>query len=79
MLKLDQTFADKHNCRVLNTPGNTISIGMHLAELKDEAEVTSLGAILYSRRVMGHRIVAGSEKVSKIGNQEFNNYGSHSD
>ena len=40
---------------------------MHLGELKDEEDVTSLGSILYSKRVMGHRIVARTNKVTKVG------------
>jgi hypothetical protein len=52
---------------------------MHLKSLKDEADVTSLGSILYSKRVMGHRIIAATDKVSKVGKNSFKNYGSHSD
>jgi hypothetical protein len=52
---------------------------MYLKELKNEKDVTNLGSILYSKRVMGHRIVAGSDKISKIGTNSFKNYGSHSD
>ena len=52
---------------------------MHLKSLKDEKDITNLGSILYSKRVMGHRIVAATEKISKVGNNSFKNYGSHSD
>ena len=52
---------------------------MHLKSLKDEADITSLGSILYSKRVMGHRIIAATDKVSKVGKSIFKNYGSHSD
>ena len=52
---------------------------MHLKSLKDEKDITNLGSILYSKRVMGHRIVAATEKVSKVGKNSFKNYGSHSD
>ena len=52
---------------------------MHLSALKDEADITNLGSILYSKRVMGHRIIAATDKVNKIGKDSFKNYGSHSD
>lgn len=59
------------------TPGNSISIAMHLGELKEEKDITDLGAILYSKRVMGHRVLAESAKITKIGENSFTNYGSH--
>ena len=52
---------------------------MHLTALKDETDVTSLGSILYSKRVMGHRIIAITDKLNKIGKDSFKNYGSHCD
>lgn len=40
--------------------------------------MTKLGAILYSKRIMGSRIL--TEKLNKkICNIDFKNYGSHSD
>lgn len=78
LLTAGRSFADKHGCKVLSTPTNSISIAMHLGEgLKEEKDVTDLGAILYSKRVMGHRILAQSAKVTKIGENKFINYGSH--
>ena len=50
---------------------------MHLGGFKGVEEVTDLGAILYSKRVVGHRILAASPKVTKIGENTFTNYGSH--
>ena len=41
--------------------------------------MTTLGSILYSKRVMGHRIMAATNKISKVGTNSFKNYGSHSD
>lgn len=29
-------FAQKYDCKVLKTPGNTISIGLHLTKLQHE-------------------------------------------
>ena len=72
-------FAQKQGCKVLKTPGNSISIGLHLTKLQHEEQVTRLGSILYSKRVMGHRIVTSTEKLTKIGNLTFKNYGSHCD
>lgn len=52
---------------------------MHLSGLKDSEMATKLGSILFSKRVMGHRIVAATDKITKIGVDSFKNYGSHSD
>ena len=63
----------------MKTTSNTISVCMHLSGLKNEENATKLGSILFSKRVMGHRIVTSSEKLTKIGQNSFKNYGSHSD
>ena len=39
---------------------------MQLKDFKVE-NVTELGAILYSKRVMGHRIIAENNNKSKVG------------
>lgn len=51
---------------------------MHFLEPTEESSITELGSILYSKRVMGHRIVVGSTKETTIGQNTFKNYGSHS-
>ncbi len=58
---------------------NSISIGMNLGKIEDENYLTQLGSILYSKRVMGHRIVVRSQKLTKIAEKSFINYGSHND
>ena len=50
---------------------------MYLEPFKGEKKVTELGSILYSKRVMGHRILSQAEKDTKIGDHSFKNYGSH--
>ena len=77
-------FATKHNEKVLKTPHNSISMALTLNSFKEfsieeEAKnnVTSLGSILYSKRVMGSRIL-GNVKNKKVCGLEFKNYGTHS-
>lgn len=57
MLQSGQKFANKHGFQMLKTEPNTISVAMHLKGLEVE-KITELGAILYSKRVMGHRILS---------------------
>ena len=40
-------------------------------------DMTELGSILYSKRVMGHRVVDKSSKETTICKNTFKNYGSH--
>ena len=64
-MKKGEEFAEKNSCKVLQTPANTISIGMSLEGCKFK-EPGELGAILYTNKVMGHRILSKSEKITKI-------------
>lgn len=60
-------FAKSYGLAVLSTPANTISIAMSVAALGvPDDEITRLGSILYSKRVMGHRIIARSDKITNI-------------
>lgn len=65
MLENGQKFANKHKFRILKTDPNTISVAMHLEGLEVE-KITELGAILYSKRVMGHRILNSTQNKTKI-------------
>ena len=52
-------FALKHKFKIIDTPTNTISIAMKIGNIETtDEDLTELGAILYGKRVMGHRIVA---------------------
>jgi hypothetical protein len=78
MGELAREVAGKHKCRVLESPANTISMAMQLnIEGIESDQLTELGSILYSKRVMGHRIVVPTAKKTKIGELTFDNYGSH--
>lgn len=39
--------------------------------------ITELGAILYSKRVMGHRILTKTENQTILCGHKFSNYGTH--
>lgn len=80
MAELARQSADRHKCRVLVSPANSISMAMQLRiDGVGEAQLTELGSILYSKRVMGHRIVVPASKETKIGPLAFGNYGSHAE
>lgn len=80
MGELAKQVANKHKCRILESPGNSISMGMQLTlDGIDVNHLTELGSILYSKRVMGHRIIVPTSKKNKIGELSFSNYGSHAE
>lgn len=85
-----QAVAEKHGERVLSCPSNTISFGMTLdglARPKEDSEedhvytksvakeISSLGAMLFSRCVSGTRVIPRGE-VKKMGDHEFVGFGS---
>ena len=72
-------FAKEHELKLLVTKGNSISMAMHFPPENPlyGDSLTQLGAILYSKRVMGHRVVSASARKTKIVGVEFSNYGSH--
>lgn len=85
-----QMVAQKHGERVLSCPSNTISFGMTLdglARPKEEnemdkdytksvaKEISSFGAMLFSRCVSGTRVIPRGE-VKKMGGHEFVGFGS---
>ena len=82
-----QGVAAKHNERVLETPGNKISIACTLTALNNSVfkpngiKATYFGSYLFSRRVSGVRVIDSSEgKLQSIASPEgcqFLNYGSH--
>lgn len=65
---LAKSAAVRHKCRVLESPSNSISMAMQLdIDGIDSSNLTELGSILYSKRVMGHRIIVPTGKLTKIG------------
>ena len=65
------------NERVLETPGNKISIASTLEHLPASVDPTFIGSYLFSRKVSGLRVVKpGAEK--EVGGIPFTDYGSHS-
>jgi len=71
-------FTAKHGEKLLLTPGNSISFAITLNQFakQQSSDITQLGAFLYSKRVMGSRIITDSMAKSQCG-LEFSNYGSH--
>lgn len=76
MVEKGQKFAEKNGFRLLKTQQNSISVAMYLKGL-EVAKITELGAILYSKRVMGHRILAQTQGKTTLAGHKFSNYGTH--
>ena len=76
--KLEQ-IAKIHSGKVLVTPHNQISIGLTLDIFKkcDSSQLTSLGAMLFTRFVSGTRVIPADGNSKTIGNYSFNNFGAH--
>ncbi|NXW76879.1 SPCS transferase, partial [Hirundo rustica] len=71
-------LADNHNERLLDTPHNPISLAMSLKHLDEnnDAAVTQLGSMLFTRQVSGARVVpCGS--VQTVNNYTFKGFMSH--
>lgn len=72
-----QALMHKLGERVLETQNNSISLGLHLGSVLKGQDATELGSILYSKKVMGHRIIAAKSESTKVCGITFGNYGSH--
>lgn len=71
-------IAGKNNEKVLETPSNTISIGITLKHFGNEPkELTQIGAMLFVKLVSGTRVITTSSD-KEIGGLNFKNFGSHS-
>lgn len=85
-----QAIAEKHGERLLNCPGNTISFGITLdglarPKVEDETDehntqsvakdISSLGAMLFTRCVSGTRVVPRAQ-LNVMGGEEFLGFGS---
>ncbi len=79
LLNKVHSFCDRHGGVVLAAPSNDISIAISLPVINDHPELAGfLGAMLYQRNISGCRVVSISNKVTKIGVNEFINWGCHS-
>jgi hypothetical protein len=71
--------------KILNIKNNKISMACTLTRLNEtffkpnNVNATFFGSYLFSRRVSGVRVVNKSEAETTIGNNKFNNYGSHTE
>ncbi|XP_054713888.1 O-phosphoseryl-tRNA(Sec) selenium transferase-like [Uloborus diversus] len=65
---------------VLNAPKNCISVAFSLGQFEslNRAAITEIGSMLFSKFVMGTRVVAPGD-VKTIGSYEFKNWGAHTD
>lgn len=71
-------IASKFQLKVLETPGNTISIGITLPPMKDSKSLTELGSKLFVRCVSGTRVISSTE-CKTISGHEFQGWGAHYD
>lgn len=71
-------LADIHNERLLDTPHNPISLAMSLKNLDEnnDAAVTQLGSMLFTRQVSGARVVPRGS-VQTVNNYTFKGFMSH--
>ncbi|XP_032783680.2 O-phosphoseryl-tRNA(Sec) selenium transferase isoform X1 [Daphnia magna] len=69
-------IASRFGLRVLDTPGNSISIGISLPPVKDPKLLTQLGSQLFLRCVSGTRVVSNLE-IKVINGHEFRSWGAH--
>eukprot|EP00873_Tetraselmis_striata_P018425 jgi/Tetstr1/438689/TSEL_027239.t1 len=78
--------ASSFGCRLLESPGNPISLAVSLAGLEEEAAagggggpgISFLGSMLWSRCVSGTRVVARG-KAQTVGGHSFQGYGASTD
>jgi len=69
-------IAHKFHLKVLETPGNSISIGITLPSMKDSKSLTELGSKLFVRCVSGTRVISSME-CKTINGHEFQGWGAH--
>ncbi|KAL3904177.1 MAG: hypothetical protein SGPRY_011390 [Prymnesium sp.] len=66
-----------HDERVLETPHNSISMGVSLTSGGGNSPVTAMGAALWLRLISGCRICAPTARQKIVAGISFTNYGSH--
>ena len=72
-----QTVMQRLGERVLETRDNSISLGLTLGNILKDQDPVELGSMLYSKKVMGHRILTSKDEAQKLCGNTFMNYGSH--
>lgn len=72
-----QTVMQRLGERVLETRDNSISLGLTLGNILKDQDPVELGSVLYSKKVMGHRILTSKDEAQKLCGNTFSNYGSH--
>lgn len=72
-----QTVMQRLGERVLETRDNSISLGLTLGNILKDQDPVELGSVLYSKKVMGHRILTSKDEAQKLCGNTFMNYGSH--
>ena len=75
-----QKIANEFGEKILNVPENYLSVALSLNNINsfDNAHLSEIGSMLFSKFVMGTRLVAPGDTKS-IGGFEFKNWGSHTD
>lgn len=77
MTEKAQTVMQRLGERVLETRDNSISLGLTLGNILKDQDPVELGSMLYSKKVMGHRILTSKDEAQKLCGNTFMNYGSH--
>ena len=73
-------FAEGVGERVLDVPGNSISLAMTLSGVQAEPrQATQLGSMLFRRNVTGCRAFCPPGKTAEVDGRTFINFGSHTD
>ncbi len=72
-------LAQRHGERLLETPGNSISMAITLTPPPGAKAPSALGGALFVRLVSGARVVAPSDEAKEVGGCSFVNYGAHTD
>lgn len=75
-----QKVATDFGEKILSVPGNCLSVALTLSQIDslDKSHLSEIGSMLFSKFVMGARLVTpGDTKI--IGGFEFKNWGSHTD
>lgn len=76
-----QDFAQSHGERVLETPGNPISMAItvdHVLPPGSKESITMLGSMLFNRFASGVRVI-GHGKTASVAGVQFQDYGAHCD
>lgn len=75
-----QKVANDYGEKLLDVPGNHLSVALSLSQMDstDNSHLSEIGSMLFSKFVMGTRLVTSGD-TKTIGGFEFKNWGSHTD